>query len=657
MAWDNWLGSTLTDRGEILKRGFLLTTPVRIDTRRARLALNHSAPRFLAYCAVARFLRQHRGLVSKRSFLIVLRTLKTWDHEELVLMAKLALKLSPEIVISQHSAKTKRGHEFDADDVLRYSRIILFAQVGIELHPSVEVAKTVDIPVELNRPNHFRAISHLLGCGPLTDTDTEKLATIPEDRFNAVFRVGESASEALRRIPEPQTEPLATVDAIVNPEKGFGEASRWARNLREDLADWRAGKIDWSEIDKGILLYGPPGTGKTTFAKALSSTLGVHLVATSVTQWQAAKDGHLGDLLKAMYSTFAEAKENAPCLLFLDEFDSIGSRDRYPSRWENYLLQVVNGLLECLDGATGREGVIVVGACNFPDKVDPALLRSGRLEKHVHFPLPDAEGRMEIFEGYLPHLAGDERLRNAAERMAGKSGADINRMVRGARRLARKGRRDVTVGDIEYLMPKAQVLSDEELFRVAVHESGHAIIADMLDIGIVHSVEVYDYDSSHPTQVQAHGLTTVEHRNRLVTPRAAMLADIAMLLAGLAAEELLLGDRSNSAGGGANSDLDRATRLAMELVTIYGLGNSLTVSFDAIDRVGMHGLWRDQPLREDVNRILQSEFRRVKDMLNTQKRALLAMAMALKEKKSLSGSELDQFFRAKIEPAPKARSG
>jgi len=657
MALSNFLGSILTDREEILKRGYFVTTSVKIDTRRARFALNHSAPRFLSYCAVARFARQQRGLLSQRSFLIVLRVPTTWELDELVAMTKLVLKLNPEIIVKQHPAKTKRGHEFDADEVLRYSRIILLAHESIELHPDVDVAKTADLQSGANRPHHFRALSRLLGCGPLTDRDVEKLATLPSERFNAVFRVAQSAAQALQRIPEQRADQLTTVESAINPEKGFGEASRWARNLREDLADWRAGKIGWPEIDKGILIYGPSGTGKTMFAKALATSLDVHLVATSVTRWQSAKDGHLGDLLKAMYAAFTEAKENAPCLLFLDEFDSIGSRNRLPARWENYSMQVINGLLECLDGAAGREGVIVVGACNFPDRVDPALLRSGRLEKHVHFPLPDACSRMEIFEGYLPHLASDERLRKASEKMAGKTGADINQIVRGARRLARKGRREVTVADIEFLMPTVQRMSDDELFRVAIHESGHVIIADLLDIGTVHAVEVYDYDTSYPSEPHTHGLTMVEHRNRLVTPKASMLADIAMLLAGLAAEELLLGDRSNSAGGGSNSDLDRATKLSMELVTIYGLGNSLASSFDAIDRIGMHELWRDQALREDVNRVLQSEFRRVKDMLNSRKRELLTMALALKERKTLAGPELEQFLQTKPDPISKARSG
>ena len=658
MAWDSWMGGILTDKEELLKRGYLLTTTVKIDTGRARLALNHSAPRFLAYCAFARFARQNFSLLLQRSFLVVVRFPENWEPTELVTMAKLVLKASPEIVIYNHPKKEKRGHEFDADDVLRYSRIILFAREGMEVHPDALVAATADLPVDICLPRHLLALSRLLGCGELSDPELAALKDVPSERFNAIFRINRSASQALKRLNVPLKEEISlSPDFVIDPFKGFGEASMWARNLRDDLAAWRAGEMGWSEIDKGILIYGPSGTGKTIFATALAKALDLNSVATSVTRWQSARDGHLGDLLKAMYSTFSSATEQAPSLLFLDEFDSIGHRGRFPAKWENYSLQVVNGLLECLDGATGREGVIVIGACNFPEKIDPALLRSGRLEKHVHFPLPDADNRLSIFESYLPHLAGDDRLRRAAERLPGKTGADINQIVRGARRLARKGMRDVTVADIEFLMPETLVLSDEELFRVSAHECGHAIIAGLLDVGVVHAVEVYDYENTYPTEVQAHGLTVVSPPRRQISTRSNLIADIAVLLAGIAAEEILLGDRSNSAGGSQTSDLDRATRLAMEFITKYGLGNSLTASHDAIDRHGMHELWRDQALREEVNRLLQTEFRRVKDLLNGRKRPLLAMTLALKEKKTLSGKELGAFIKPMDDAAHKARSG
>jgi hypothetical protein len=151
MAWDTWLGMTLTDREELLKRGYLMTRPVTIDTTRARLALNKSAPRFLAYGAFARYARRNKSLLSQRSFLIVLRVPKIWEASELVLMAKLILRNNPEIMIAQHPAKGKRGHEFDAQEALLFARIILFVHDDVELHPDVEAAASVIEDLEVTR--------------------------------------------------------------------------------------------------------------------------------------------------------------------------------------------------------------------------------------------------------------------------------------------------------------------------------------------------------------------------------------------------------------------------------------------------------------------------------------------------------------------------
>ncbi|WP_290775985.1 ATP-binding protein [Hoeflea sp.] len=147
------------------------------------------------------------------------------------------------------------------------------------------------------------------------------------------------------------------------------------------------------------MLSGPPGTGKTTFARALCNTLSVPLIATSVARWL--ETSHLGDVLAAMNTTFEQARESAPCILFIDEVDNIGSRGSGDRAYDDYWSSIVNRMLELLDGAAKTEGVIVIGATNRPDKIDPAILRSGRLEKHIVVPPPDTDALVQIIAHHL----------------------------------------------------------------------------------------------------------------------------------------------------------------------------------------------------------------------------------------------------------------
>jgi SpoVK/Ycf46/Vps4 family AAA+-type ATPase len=213
-----------------------------------------------------------------------------------------------------------------------------------------------------------------------------KLAMTRGRPVSRVFAILEKMAQA-----EPANQPPKASDVVseirLEDLEGYGEAKEWGLDLARDLEDWRTGTISWEDVDKGVLLSGPPGTGKTMFARALAATCHVKLIATSYAKWQA--KGYLNDFLKAMQKSFKEAKDAAPTILFIDELDAFGSRDGAAGSNASYDIMAINGLLEELDGIEGREGVIVVAACNHPKMVDAAILRAGRLDRHVMISLPN----------------------------------------------------------------------------------------------------------------------------------------------------------------------------------------------------------------------------------------------------------------------------
>ncbi|GAD55376.1 cell division protein FtsH [Limimaricola cinnabarinus LL-001] len=253
--------------------------------------------------------------------------------------------------------------------------------------------------------------------------------------------------------------------------------------LVADLADWRSGDLPWTDIETGWLIWGPPGTGKTMLAAALARTAGVPLIAASYAQWQSA--GHLGDMQRAARATFEEARRTSNgCILFIDEVDAIGNRSAAGSdRGATYENKVVATLLELLDGVVGREGVIVIGATNRPELVDPALRRPGRLGRILELPRPrpvQIAGMLRHHLGRaLPHLD----LRPLARQAAGLSAADIAALIRQARTTARAARRPIDGTDLQQaldgLRPRGCAAHRE---RIAIHEAGHALAHHLLGI-------------------------------------------------------------------------------------------------------------------------------------------------------------------------------
>jgi cell division protease FtsH len=422
---------------------------------------------------------------------------------------------------------------------------------------------------------------------------------------------------------------------------GLGAAGDWGRDLALDLQDWKAGRISWSEVDRGILLSGAPGTGKTTFAAALARTCGVNLIHTSMAQWQA--KGHLGDYLKAMRKSFEDALKQTPCILFLDEFDSAGDRASKASDNDDYIRRAVNGLLECLDGASGREGVVVVGATNFPDKIDAALRRPGRLDKTIEIPLPDADARAGILRFHLKSDLVGADLTPVVERSGGLAGAWLEGLVRDARRTARRARRDMVIADLMAALPARKLMPAKALEMSAIHEAGHAIVA--LEQGkTVQFAQVTKEIVGEESSFDG-GLVSIQRPESEVYLRSKSQLEIIIqhLMGGLAAEEIMLGERND----GGSDDLKQATFWAARMWLSTGQDNSLTF-YASPDLEPVLAALRIRPdVQAKVEKLLQQCMKEARLILERRRDDVQKLADALVARGRLTGDEINVLLTPK----------
>ncbi|MDJ0388279.1 AAA family ATPase [Roseomonas sp. E05] len=485
------------------------------------------------------------------------------------------------------------------------------------------------------------AATMLTGAAPVTASVPPEVARLVTVGDLWLARLPhQDADDYLRRLAELASQRLSVRPLTLDGLHGMEEATRWGKDVARDLADYAGGALPWRDVDRGAVLVGPTGTGKTTFARALAAQCGVPLVTGSLGQWQGAKDGHLGTTLGAMRGTFEAARKAAPCILLVDEIDSFGNRTTFRHHDRDYSVQVVNAFLEELDGAAARDGVVVLGCCNDASRIDPAILRPGRLERLIGVPLPDQAALAAILRH---HLGGDlpgADLSRLALLGLGSTGAEAERWVRGMRRRARHDRREATLADLEAeLRGNGSRPAPEVLRRVAIHEAGHAVVAALGRPGALISASVLaqgDRAGRVLWTEPADGQTTVT--------RAALSTLLREALAGRAAEEELLGEASAGSGGGAESDLATATRLATAAVTALGLdkGGGALVWRGLPDAAGVPALLAARPdVARRVGEMLDAAYAETRSVVRRHGLAICRLADLLVAKETVPGAEIE----------------
>ncbi|MGV1785838.1 MULTISPECIES: AAA family ATPase [Agrobacterium] len=537
---------------------------------------------------------------------------------------------------------SKKGHgewQPAADVLISKPGVVLIIPNGISVPREIRIALDEIIRIKPMKAAHVAAAIKSATGIPASIDEAEALMRYPPELMFSALRPGRSITHALARLStndEVQQEAPRTPERGVEDLPGFGKATTWALELADDIRAWSAGTLEWQDVDCGLLLSGPPGTGKTTFAAAVAETCGASFISASCAQWQS--HGHLGDFLKAMNRSFADAAEKAPCILFLDEFDAVGNRSKFQGDNASYGVQVVNGLLEALDGSKRRDGVVVIAATNHPDAIDPALRRPGRLDRHIEIELPSFEARKGIIALHLRAEVPDDVLAEAARATSGYSGADLAQLAKDARKRARRGRRSVSAEDLKAATPPLLVIDDTLRYAACVHEAGHAVVGTELGFG---SVEIITVLRELSLSGDRAGYVGWLRPNPLYRSRDSYLNEIAMFMAGHAAEAVIVGSVSDGFGGSKGSDLHRATDVATLMEANLGLGQGLSYS-SVNSSEELEKLRRSDPvLRRRVERLLGAELERAKSIVLARRQHVEALAKNVFETGVMGGRDVE----------------
>ncbi|HEY0317867.1 MAG TPA: ATP-dependent zinc metalloprotease FtsH [Solirubrobacterales bacterium] len=431
---------------------------------------------------------------------------------------------------------------------------------------------------------------------------------------------------------------------------GVDEAVQELGEIKEFLENPKKFQALGARIPKGVLLYGPPGTGKTLLARAVAGEAGVPFFSISGSDFV---EMFVGVGASRVRDLFEQAKQNSPCIIFMDEIDAVGRhRGAGMGGGHDEREQTLNQLLVEMDGFEMKDNIILIAATNRPDILDPALLRPGRFDRQVVVDRPDRKGRKQILEVHTrgKPLGREIELDTLAGQTPGFTGADLANLINEAALLtARTGNREISMKELEEGImrviagpeKKTRVMSEKERLITAYHEVGHAIVGQLLEntdpvhkISIISRGQALGYTISLPTE------------DKFLTTRAELTDTMAMTLGGRAAEEIVFGEITT----GASNDLEKVTETAKQMVMRFGMSERLGPRVFGHDR-GQPFLGREfsaepdysdeiaREIDDEIRRIVESAHQTAKSLLNERREDLERVSKLLLERETIDAKQ------------------
>src|SRR5215207_9329430 len=441
---------------------------------------------------------------------------------------------------------------------------------------------------------------------------------------------------------------------------GVDEAVEELHEIKEFLENPKKFQALGARIPKGVLLYGPPGTGKTLLARAVAGEAGVPFFSISGSDFV---EMFVGVGASRVRDLFEQAKQNSPCIIFMDEIDAVGRhRGAGMGGGHDEREQTLNQLLVEMDGFEAKDNIIMIAATNRPDILDPALLRPGRFDRQITVDRPDRKGRSRILEVHTrgKPLAKEIDIDALAGQTPGFTGADLSNLVNEAALLtARSSKREITMTELEEGImrviagpeKKSRVMSEKERLVTAYHELGHAIVGHLLpNCDPVHKVSII-------SRGQALGYTiSLPTEDKFLTTRAELNDTMAMTLGGRAAEEIVFGEITT----GASNDLEKVTETAKQMVMRFGMSERLGPRVFGHDRsqpflgreFSAEPDYSDEIAREiddEVRRIVEDAHQSSKDILSEHREELDTLSKILLDRETIEADEFIALLEGKSE--------